>query len=221
LADPLLAFDVRDGVVPTLTADPGFDRAAFDQLARSFLAESKKPDALQFDTLPWTDGARQAGQQVLYVKKPDADVVLARLRGDAPIPTPPAVDGGTASGATIAPAVRPVDVRVKVLNASGVQNGAANAQAALAPIGFVNGGVGNDTRGEIAKTEVRYKPGDEAKAQLLAAHVPGATLVPDATLPGTDVVLVLGRDFKGIDAAAPASATTTTTPAVDPAAACE
>ena len=87
-ADPLLTFDVRDGVVPTLTADPSFDRAAFDQLVRSFLAVSKNPDALQFDTLPWTDGARQAGQQVLYVKKPDADVVLARLRGEAPIPTP-------------------------------------------------------------------------------------------------------------------------------------
>ena len=221
-ADPLLTFDVRDGVVPTLTADPSFDRAAFDQLVRSFLAVSKNPDALQFDTLPWTDGARQAGQQVLYVKKPDADVVLARLRGEAPIPTPPTADAGAgATGATAAPAIRPVDVRVKVLNASGVQNGAANAQSALAPIGFANGGIGNDTRGEIAKTEIRYKPGDEAKAQLVAAHVSGATLVADATLPGTDIVLVLGRDFKGIDATAAASATTTTVPAVDPVAACE
>ena len=221
-ADPMLTLDVRDGVVPTLTADPSFDRAAFDQLVRSFLAVLKDPDTLQFDTLPWTDGARQAGQQVLYVKKPDADVVLARLRGEAPIPTPtPAAAGaGAAPGGTAAPPLRPVDVRVKVLNASGVQNGAANAESALAPIGFANGGVGNDTHGEIAKTEIRYKPGDEAKAQLVAAHVPGATLVADATLPGTDVVLVLGRDFTGIDAAA-ASATTTTAPTVDPAAACE
>ena len=219
-ADPLLAFDVRDGVVPTLTADPSFDRAAFDQLVRAFMAVSKNPDALQFDTLPWTDGPRQAGQQVLYVKKSDADVVLARLRGEAPLPTPTTPGADTASGVTAAPAVRPVDVRVKVLNASGVQNGAANAQSSLAPIGFVNGGVGNDTRGEVAKTEIRYKPGDETKAQLLASHVAGATLVADATLPGTDVILVLGRDFKGIDATA-ASTTTTTAPAIDPATACE
>jgi len=110
---------------------------------------------------------------------------------------------------------------VKVLNASGVQNGAANAQSALAPIGFVNGGVGNDTRGEIAKTEVRYKPGDEVKAQLVASHVEGATLVADATLPGTDVILVLGRDFKGIGTTPGTQAPAATTPAVDPAAACE
>lgn len=219
--DPLLAFDVRDGVIPTLTADPSFDRAAFDQLARAFMAVSKNPDALQFETLPWTDGPRQAGQQVLYVKKPDADVVLARLRGEAPLPTPPAADAGSnATGGTTAPALRPVDVRVKVLNASGVQNGAANAQSSLAPLGFVNGGVGNDTRGEIAKTEIRYKPGDEAKAQLVAAHVAGATLVADATLPGTDVVLVLGRDFKGVGATAVTQAPAAATP-VDPAAACE
>jgi LCP family protein required for cell wall assembly len=226
--DPLLAFDVRDGVIPTLTADQGFDRAAFDELARAFQAVSENPDALVFETLPWTDGARQAGQQVLYVKKPDADLVLARLRGESPLPAAAAVDGattsagnGAATAPTTAPALRPVNVRVKVLNASGVQNGAANAQSSLAPLGFVNGGVGNDTRGEIAKTEIRYKPGDEAKAQLVAAHVAGATLVADATLTGTDVVLVLGRDFKGIAAtAAPQTPVATTTP-LDPAAACE
>jgi hypothetical protein len=109
---------------------------------------------------------------------------------------------------------------VKVLNASGVQNGAANAQSSLAPLGFVNGGVGNDTRGEIAKTEIRYKPGDEAKAQLVGVHVAGATLVADATLPGTDVVLVLGRDFKGVGATAVTQAPAAAAP-VDPAAACE
>ena len=181
---------------------------------------SKNENALLFETLPWTDGGRQGGQQVLAVKEPDADVVLARLRGEAPLPTPTPPGANTASGVTAAPAVRPVDVRVKVLNASGVQNGAANAQSSLAPIGFVNGGIGNDTRGEIAKTEIRYKPGDEVKAQLVASHVAGATLVADATLPGTEVVLVLGRDFKGIDATA-ASTTTPTTPTVDPATTCE
>ena len=220
-ADPTLAPDVIDGVIPKLTADTNFDRAALDQLVQTFRAVSKDENALQFDTLPWTDGPRQSGQQVLYVKKPDADLVLARLRGEAPLPTPAPAGAEAASAGTTAPAVRPVDVRVKVLNASGVQNGAANTESALAPIGFANGGVGNDTRGEIAKTEIRYKPGDEAKAQLVAAHVTGATLVADATLPGTDVVLVLGRDFTGVQATASTQAPAATAPVVDPAAACE
>ena len=223
LADPTLAPDVVDGVIPRLTADRSFDRAALDQLMRAFIAVSKNENALVFDTLPWTDGPRQSGQQVLYVKEPDADVVLARLRGDAPLPTPttPGADAGTGAAATAAPAVRPVDVRIKVLNASGVQNAAANAQSSLAPLNFVNGGIGNDTRGEIAKTEVRYKPGDEVKAQLVASHIEGATLVADSTLPGTDVILVLGRDFKGIVTTPATSAPAATATTLSPADACE
>lgn len=214
LADPMLAPDVVDGVIPRLTADSGFDRAALNQLLRAFLAVSENEDALQFDTLPWKEGPRQQGQQVLYAKDPDAGVVLARLRGEA------AAAETTTTGGSAAPALRAVDVRVKVLNASDVQNAAANTQVALAPIGFVNGGVGNDARGTVPKTEIRYRPGDEAKAQLVASHVVGATLVADASLPGTDVVLVLGKDFKGISSAPTAEAPATPTP-VDPEAACE
>ena len=215
LADPMLTPDVVDGVIPRLTADSGFDRAALNELLRAFLAVSKNEDALQFDTLPWTEGPRQQGQQVLYPKAPDAGVVLARLRGEAPPPAP-TTTGGTAS----APAVRPVDVRVKVLNASGTQNAAANTQVALAPLGFVNGGVGNDPRGTVPKTEIRYRPGDEVKAQLVASHVAGVTLVADGSLPGTEIILVLGKDFKGISSTPAAESPQTPTP-ISPEAACQ
>jgi LCP family protein required for cell wall assembly len=210
LANPRLAPDVVDGVVPELTADSNFDRKAANQLVQAFLAVRNDANALQFDTLPWTDGPRQQGQQVLYVKEPDADAVLARLKGQAPA----AAAAATTAPATTAPALRPVDVRVKVLNASGVQNAAANAESSLAPFGFANGGVGNDSRGTVTETEIRYRPADEAKARLVASHVATAKLVPDTSLPGTDVVLVLGKDFKGIVSTPPtqpsASPTTTT-----------
>jgi hypothetical protein len=85
----------------------------------------------------------------------------------------------------------------------------------------VNGGIGNDSRGTIATTEVRYRPGDEAKAQLVATHLAAATLVADASLPGAEIVLVLGKNFKGVVAlpAAPAPQATATTQS--PADACE
>ena len=220
LADPLLAPDLVDGVIPELTADRGFDRSAANELVRAFVAVRDDADAMQFETLPWT-GARESGQDVLLAKKPDADVVLARLRGEAPIPTPttPAGPGGGASAS--APAVRPVDVRVKVLNGSGVQGEAATASTAFANLGFVNGGIGNDPRGTVAKSEVRYKPGDEAKAQLVAAHVPGATLVADATLAGTDIVVVLGKGFTAVSTVTATTAPSATTTTLSPAASCE
>jgi hypothetical protein len=125
--------------------------------------------------------------------------------------------------------VRPSDVRVRVLNASGVQGAAGDAETAFGKLGFVNGGVANDPRGLIDHSEVRYHPGDEAKAQLVAASLPGAQLVADSTLSGTDVVVALGKNFTGVGAAsgstssgtaAPSTTTTTVSPAAAAAAAC-
>jgi hypothetical protein len=148
------------------------------------------------------------------VKQPAADAMLAVLRGEAPIPTPTSTTTAGAGGA--AAAVRPVDVRVRVLNASGVQGAAGNASEAFTRLGFPAGGTGNDPRGLIDHSEVRYRPGDEAKAQLVAAALPDAQLVADPSLPGTDVVVALGKSFHGVGSApattTPAAPTTTLSP---------
>ena len=72
---------------------------------------------------------------------------------------------------------RAVDVRVKVLNGSGVQGAAGNTSQALTRKGFVTGGADNDPRGTVDHSEIRYAASDLAKAQLVAAFVPGAQLV--------------------------------------------
>ena len=117
-------------------------------------------------------------------------------------------------------------MRVLVLNGSGVQGAAGEASQSLTQLGFPSGGIGNDSRGTVAKTEIRYQPGQEAKAALVGQAVPGATLVADSSLAGTDVVLVVGKSFPGVaksltpaTTAAPAGATPAA-PA-DPAAACD
>ena len=103
---------------------------------------------------------------------------------------------------------------------------AGNASQALSKLGFAPGTIGNDSRGTVAKTEVRYRPGDEAKAQLVASAVAGATLVADSSLSGTDVVLVVGKNFTAVASSltptttAPAGAAAPPAP-VDPAAACD
>jgi LCP family protein required for cell wall assembly len=222
LDDPMKAPDLVNSVIPNLTADKGFDRGALDQLLQTFLALSRGDGGgLEFATLPWVGGRSPDGQDILKVKEPDADAVLARLRGETSV-TPPTttLPSAGASGATTpASAIRPVDVLVKVLNASGVQGAAATAESDFDKLGFVNDGIGNDPRGIIARSEVRYRPGNEAGAQLVASHVADAQLVADSTLTGSTVVVALGKSFQGVTTAA--APTTTTVPAAAAEAAAE
>jgi hypothetical protein len=142
----------------------------------------------------------------------DAQPLLARLRGEA---DPAAV--GEASGAK-APKVAPSDVKVRVLNGTGTPGAAGDAATDLGAAGFGPGGLGDADTFGYAKTEIRYGPNAQPKAALLARYLGGAgKLVSDSSVRGTDLVLVIGADWKGItvpagagQVAAPAPTTTTT-----------
>jgi LCP family protein required for cell wall assembly len=227
LDDPMIAPDLADKMIPNLTADTGFDRTAFNQLVQAFLGLSGTSGGPTFETLPWERGTR-SGQDILLAKEPEADAVLAVLKGQAPIPTTtsaPAGDGsGSDSTSASSPNVRPSDVRVLVQNGSGVQNAAGNTSQELTTKGFVSGGAENDPRGTIDRSEIRYAPSDLAKAKLVATYVPDAQLVEDSSLSGTDVVLALGKSFDGL--ASPSTATTGSAPTptsttLSPEAACQ
>ena len=206
-------------MIPNLAADPGFDRAAFNQLVQAFVGLSGETGGPTFETLPWEMG--NSSGSYLLVKQPEAEAMLAILRGQAPIPTTTTGSGTPGSSTTSAPvAVRPSDVRVKVLNASGVQNAAGNTSQSLQQLGFVPGGSGNDPRVLVDQSEVRYAPADVAKAKLVAASVPDAHLVEDASLPGTDIVLVLGKSFQGLGSTTTTGGPTVTTTPSSPESAC-
>jgi len=218
LDDPMLAPDLADKMIPHLTADSQFDRAAFNQLVRAFVGLSDATGGPTFVTLPWDMG--NAAGSFLTVKQPDADKVLAVLRGDTPIPTTTTAPTTSNGGGSTTPAVRPVDVRILVRNASGVQGAAGSTSQALTKLGFVSGGAENDPRGLVDHSEIRYAPSDKAKADLVAASVPGAQLVEAQTLSGTDIVLVLGKDFHGLGSTATTAAPSATTTTLSPEAAC-
>lgn len=214
--DPTLAPGIADNLIPNLTADQSFDRAALNQLVRAFMGLSggANGNGPTFATLPWIEG--NSSGSYLLEKQPEADAVLAVLRGEAPIPTTTTAPSAAGGGGAPAAGVRPADVRVLVRNASGVQGAAGKTSQELQQKGFVQGGAENDPRGLVERSEVRYAPGDLAKAQLVAAVAPGAQLVEDQALSGTDIVLVLGKDFHGLGSAtattAPAATTTTSSP---------
>ncbi len=219
--DPLLAPDLADKMIPNLTADPGFDRASFNQLVQAFLGLADGAGGgPTFETLPW-DRATRSGQDVLVVKEPEADAMLTILRGDAPIPTTTTAPASTGDSGAAPRAVRPVDVRVLVQNASGVQGAAGTTSQELSQLGFVSGGTQNDPRGIIDQTEIRYASADRAKAELVAQHVPDAQLVEDPSLSGTDVVLALGKSFQGLGSTATTGAPAATATTLSPEAACQ
>ena len=170
-----------------------------------------------FETLPWE---ARSGGSYLVEKQPEADAVLAVLRGEAPIPTTTTAPPDTTSGGGSTPAVRPVDVRVLVRNGSGVQGAAGTTAQELQQEGFVNGGAANDPRGTVDHSEIRYAPADRAKAELVAGVVAGAQLIEDTTLSGTDIVLVLGKDFEGLGSTATTGAPEAPATTVTPEAAC-
>ncbi len=110
-------------------------------------------------------------------------------------------------------ALTPSEVRVRVLNGSGRGGEAADAAASLSAVGFVRAGSPrNDDRLGLARTEVRYRPGAEAAADLVARWlVAGASLLPLDVPLGADVVVVTGLDYAGV-ADQPAAPTSSTAP---------
>ncbi len=212
LDDPMVAPDIVDALLPNLHADTTFDRDALNQLVLAFMGLATGDAGITFETLPWDGPATRDRQSVVLVKYPDADTVFARLRGDVPVEPTPA----TTSVAAPSDPVRPADVSVQVLNGSGVDGAAGKADQELGNRGFVSGGVGNYPGGTAPTTQIRYRAGDEAKAQLVAVSVPGAELVADPTMAGGSVVLVLGGNFRGIGTSTPKD---TAAPPPDPAAA--
>lgn len=206
LNNPLTANEVADNVVKNLTADEGLSRGDVNQLIRAFrTVDANDPGSVEMVTLPWKDGPSQHGQQVLYPKEPDAEQMLARLR------TFEAVAPATSQ-------LLPASVRLRVLNGSVKVGSAASALAVLQKQGFSPAGSGNDPRGRVEATEVRYRPDAEAKAKLVLGYVsPDAKLVQDDTIADADVVVVLGANFKSIvTPAAPTPAPATAAPVPPP-----
>ena len=82
---------------------------------------------------------------------------------------------------------------------------------ALAAQGFVGVDPPADAdRSDYTETEVRYAAGAQGKAQLVAAYLGVGKLVPGGNVVGSDVTVVLGRDFTEVTA--PTSAPPTTQP---------
>jgi LCP family protein required for cell wall assembly len=202
LDSPLKARDFTRDVVDHLRVDQGFDtRDALDLVATFRHVNPDDTSSLEFVTFPFSEGTGST-QGELIPDRTAAAPILQQMREFST--EPPAAP------------VAPSDVRVKVLNGSGRAGVAQTVSEQLAAAGFVKAGTGNDERGRVSVTEVRFANGAEAKARALLPYVgTRAILKPDPALKNTDVTVVLGSDFTGLATTGSGAAAP---PAPDPAA---
>jgi len=196
-SNPLKALDIADAVVPKLHVDTELSKSDIFRMVQTFRkVNPESDDALEMITLPVQESSSERGRVV--AKQPDADQVIARLN----------TFGSQEPEEEIK--ILPSQVRVRVLNGSGVNGAAAATQADLQEFTFATAGVGNT--GMIDATEVRYRSGNEQKAKLVARYLGGVGVIRvDDTIADADVVVVLGPDFQGVAAPGKKPATTSTT----------
>jgi LCP family protein required for cell wall assembly len=202
---PWKASDLVDAMLTNLQRDPHLGFSSLRSLAYAF----HQPGGVETQTLP-VNRQFVNGQDALVLDTAKAAPLLARLRG---IGNPTILPNKAKS-------FDPSTVHVTVENGSGRNGLGASASDALGGLGFSSvGAATNADRGDYAVTEIRYAPGATAKAQFLLSYLGGAGKVvaldggsaPD----GVDVVLVLGRDYKGLTrptGKSTSSATTGNTP---------
>jgi LCP family protein required for cell wall assembly len=190
LEDPITANDVVNSVLSNLTIDQSLSKDDILTLIDAFRTVNPNDTShLDFQTLPWSNGPQQSGQDVLYVQQPAADAVLAELQSFTSAPTTPAA--GT---------VTPQSVKVQVVDGTGKPGLAQGALNDLVQKGGFQSGGSVAALAPVPQSEVRYKPGSVAKGELVLEYLnPAARLVEDPTIKGAaEVSVVLGRDFQSI-----------------------
>jgi LCP family protein required for cell wall assembly len=191
---PWKASSLLDTMLKAVQRDPKLGLGPLRALAYAF----HNPNGVETQTLPVTP-LDVDGQSALQLDSAKAAPLLARLRGI-----------GSASGSSSHSSVSPGSVHVAVQNGSGVTGAGSRAADGLGGFGFqVVGPATNADRSDYPITQVRYASGASDKAKLVQSYLSGVgTVVPlEGNAPAAaDVVLVIGRDFKGLSKPSPTSA---------------
>ncbi len=192
--------------VHNLTIDDTITKGDLVRWAEEFHGISS--DALHTMTLPTVGHVTSGGADVLLEAQPYADDMILGFD----LIGKPTTTTTTTSTTTTVPAVAPSSVTVQVVNGAEVAGIAHRTAAALATLGFVDGGTGN-APSPVTVTQVEYGPGQKAAAQLVASHLGGPhTLVLQDGLAPHHVTVVLGTRFTAVSGAGlPSTGTTTTT----------
>jgi LCP family protein required for cell wall assembly len=214
LSDPLKLFSVVTDAAASMTTDSGMSPSDLVNIGESLHHLSSQD--VQFITAPnepWTGDADR-----VQFAEPQASQVFAAIAHDVTVPKTNPVPTTTATGS---PAqvltTSPSNVKVEVLNGSGISGLADQAAVGLTSRGFDVTGTANAASYAYTDSVIEYAASsDMAAVNTLKQELTDVTELQVSTLtPGT-VQLILGSDFTGLSPAGTPSVTPTATPAVQP-----
>ncbi len=183
IRDPLVMNDLVNAGVESVRMDEDLSAGAIIELGRTF--RNFDPDDLVTSQLPVYPETIN-GASALQLKMPAAESVLAPFQTGSP---------------DVDPQLRAISVTVH--NGTGRSNEATNVARALQKVGFTVGQPSDELGVTDEASVIRYAPGQEAAARLLARHLQSEVVFDEI---GTsyrssgddDLMLVTGRSFTGV-----------------------
>jgi ATP-dependent DNA helicase DinG len=197
LSNPIRLLQVISDAAASMTTDAGMTVSDLVRIGESFRSLSGRN--VQFITAPnepWMQNPNR-----VQLMQPQAGQVFAAIARDQTVPrvstTPPASQG--ARGGAQVLTTSPGNVKVEVLNGSGVARAASDAAAGLTSRGFDVTGTGDAPNFAYTKSVIEYaSAADMAAVHTLEKQLTNVTSLHVATLtPGT-VDLILGSEFTGL-----------------------
>ncbi|WP_405013057.1 LCP family protein [Kitasatospora sp. NBC_01539] len=225
LLDPERLGSVLGTALKSVKADKGLTTGALLDFATRLRGLSA--GSADFATVPVSDVDHQVagwGSTVLWDTE-RAETLFETVREGRPLvthpdPSPSPVVASPVVASAADGAVPAAQIRVQVLNGTGVTGLGQRVDEDLRRAGFATTGTPSNTGTAVARTSVRYDPRWDESAKTLAAALPGAELVRTPGL-GATLQVVVGTDHGGTPSPAPAavpppasaSASATRTPA--------
>jgi hypothetical protein len=199
LTNPKKLWDLGNAATEALTVDTGIGSVdKLTALAKDLSKVNLKN--ITFATVPVVDNTDGA---TVLLYKPKAEPLFAMVKEDVSLTEVKQQQKKKEAAKLQGPTADPSEVRVRVLNGSGVFGAAQETvdwlQNSEGVLRSSNGG--NSPEPEQQKTTLRYAPNQADQARRLAdmMGLPSSALLPgtEDAEPMAEMTLTLGKDFKG------------------------
>jgi len=197
LSNPIRLLRIVSDAAASMTTDAGMTVSDLVSIGQSFRDLSGQN--VQFITMPnekWTQNANR-----VQPMQPQAGEVFGAIARDMTVPKVSTTPGPSSTGGAQVLTTSPANVKVEVLNGSGVSRVANEAAAGLTGRGFNVTGTGDAPNFAYTKSVIEYSTAADMPAvNTLEKELTNVTSLQVASVaPGT-VDLILGSDFTGLKA---------------------